>query len=222
MTTDIISRQSTRSALLTEIGRDALIGLLKTAHSLIAQAETHIANQNRRIRELEDLLTTDELTGLSNRRGFFDALRRELDRTNRDAREGGLLIMIDLDKFKAINDTYGHLAGDACLKKVGAFLNSEIRDMDVAARLGGDEFVLLFPKATRKKAERRAQDMAERFNSLTVEWDGQTIPVRASFGLKEYGPGTILSHLLDSADKKLYEHKKQRKEDEQTWHSPAA
>jgi diguanylate cyclase (GGDEF)-like protein len=111
-----------------------------------------------------------------------------------------------------VNDTYGHLAGDACLKKVGEFLQNEIRHMDVAARLGGDEFILLFPKTNTKKAKARAKDMAERFNTLSITWDGQEIPIRASFGLKDYGPHEDITALIDSADQKLYEDKKARKE----------
>ncbi|MCB1782708.1 MAG: GGDEF domain-containing protein [Alphaproteobacteria bacterium] len=196
------------------VGHADVIDLLRAAHTMIGQAEQQIAVRDQRIAELEGLLTTDELTNLSNRRGFFEALEREVDRTNRGNGEGGLLIMIDLDHFKAINDTYGHLAGDAVLREVGFFLQKEIRHMDVAARLGGDEFVLLFPQANSQKARRRAEDMAMRFNTLSILWDGIEIYIKGSFGLKDYGPGEKIENILEAADRSLYENKRlrQRKE----------
>ncbi|MCB1838968.1 MAG: GGDEF domain-containing protein [Rhodospirillales bacterium] len=185
--------------------------LLKAAYRAIARSEKTISEQKQRIEALESLLTTDELTGITNRRGFFQNLSRELDRANRDQNEGGLLIMIDLDHFKTINDMHGHLAGDACLKKVADFLMGEIRAMDTAARLGGDEFILLFPRTTREKAMKRAQQLALRLNSLTVEWDGQQIPVHASVGLRNFGAGDRIEEILEDADEDLYLQKYERK-----------
>jgi diguanylate cyclase (GGDEF)-like protein len=185
--------------------------LLKTAYRAIARSETTIREQKQRIEALESVLTTDELTGITNRRGFFQTLGREMDRVNRDLNEGGLLIMIDLDNFKAINDTYGHQAGDACLKKVADFLMGEIRAMDTAARLGGDEFILLFPRTNREKAMKRAQQMALRLNNLTAEWNGKTIPITASVGLRNFISGDRIEDILESADQEMYEQKQGRK-----------
>src|SRR5687767_2983590 len=135
----------------------AVLELLKTASQIIRQAEDRISAQDMRIALLESIATSDELTGLMNRRGFFEAFSRELDRVNRGQSGNGLVILIDLDNFKPINDTYGHPAGDAALKLVARTLAADIRKMDVAARLGGDEFVLLFANATREAAAARLQ-----------------------------------------------------------------
>src|SRR5690606_4208354 len=121
--------------------------------------------------------------------------------------EGGLLILIDLDNFKAINDTYGHQAGDAALKLVAATLSADIRLMDTAARLGGDEFVLLLANTDRIKAAARARDLIGRLNALSLIWLGAEIPVRASLGLREYTSGDTAERIFGDADTAMYESK---------------
>lgn len=185
--------------------------LLKQAHKIIAQSEKKLEEQKLRIQELQRLSSTDELTGISNRRGLMNSFSRELDRVNRDKSQGGLLIMIDLDNFKSINDTYGHDAGDAALKVVASTLASDIRTMDVAGRLGGDEFTILFVNTTRKDALERAQFLIKKLNNLSFIWNTQEIPVRASLGLKEYGKGSTAESIFSAADASMYENKKQMK-----------
>ena len=185
--------------------------LLQTAYKAIKNADQRIKRQNARIEELEALAMKDELTGMMNRRGFFEILKGEIDRANRDRNDGGLLIMIDLDNFKYINDTFGHAAGDECLKHVACFLDSEVRQMDCAARLAGDEFILLFPKTNKEKAMKRAQEMALRLNSLTVPWKGGDIRITASVGLRDYKAGDRIEDILQDADNNMYEDKRKRK-----------
>lgn len=185
--------------------------LLEGAYEHIQRLELTIGEQERRIENLQSLLTKDELTGLANRRGFFEAFNREIDRINREKVGGGLLIMIDLDNFKSINDTNGHQAGDACLKLMGAFLHSEVRDMDTAARLGGDEFLLLFPNTNREKAMRRAQTLGLRLNNLSLIWENQEIRISASLGLRDFCAGDTITDIIRDADQKLYDNKRERK-----------
>lgn len=189
--------------------------LLRAAYDAIETAESTIANQNNRIKTLEDLLTIDELTGLTNRRGFMSALAGETDRMNRGQSQGGLLIMIDLNLFKQINDTHGHAAGDEALRVVGTFLKTQIRDMDVAARLGGDEFVLLFPNSNKKKIFKRAKTLRDDLNALSFVFEGKTIPIRAGLGLKDYLPGCNIDHIIHQADMALYADKKAEKANRQ-------
>lgn len=206
---DLLGGQNeAKSGEQTEIN---VMELLKTAYRAIARSEKTIAEQKQRITELESILTVDELTGMTNRRGFFEAFRREIDRANRRQDEGGLLIMIDIDNFKTINDTYGHQAGDECLKRVGAFLMNEVRAMDTAARLGGDEFILLFPRTNREKAMKRAQQMALRLNGLTAQWKDREIPIYACVGLRNFVAGDRIEDIIEDADAALYEHKKTRR-----------
>jgi diguanylate cyclase (GGDEF)-like protein len=191
----------------------AALALLKSASHMVERAKETIQQHEGRIQVLEDLVTTDELTGLMNRRGFFQAFERELDRAARDKihRRGGLLMLIDLDNFKAINDTYGHPAGDAALKLVGRTLDNDIRTMDVAARLGGDEFVLLFADAEREASLERAQKLVWRLNHLSLIWYGAEIPVRASLGIREYKSGDEADKIFSDADVRLYASKQSAK-----------
>ena len=194
-----------------ERSMSATLALLKQAHTMIEQAEDTIFAQEKRIRQLEKVATTDELTGMLNRRGFYDAFTGELDRCQRGLVKGGLLVLIDLDNFKMINDTYGHLAGDAALRLVGRTLKNEIRSMDCAARLGGDEFVLLLSHTTKRDAAARAQNIGWKLNNLSLAWYGEEIPVRASLGLKDFSAGDKPDMIFNAADAGLYEQKEMRK-----------
>ena len=191
---------------------EASLKLLKQAHRLIEQADVKIREQEKRISALEEISTTDELTALTNRRGFMKAFEAELDRVNRDKSQGGLLLMIDLDNFKTINDTYGHAAGDAALQLVGKTLQSDIRRMDIVARMGGDEFVILFVNTDRKQAAERAQFLIKKMNNLSFIWKGDEIPVRASLGLQNYKRGAEAEHIFAAADHDMYQNKKSFKE----------
>lgn len=194
-----------------ERSMSATLALLKQAHNMIELAEDTIFAQEQRIRQLEKMATTDELTGMLNRRGFYDAFTSDLDRCNRGLIKGGLLVLIDLDNFKSINDTYGHLAGDAALRLVGRTLKTEIRAMDAAARLGGDEFVLLLSHTTKRDAAARAQNIGWKLNNLSLAWYGDEIPVRASLGLKGFAAGDTADMIFNAADAGLYEQKEARR-----------
>ncbi|QQG36899.1 MAG: GGDEF domain-containing protein [Micavibrio aeruginosavorus] len=189
----------------------ATLALLKQAHNMLEQAETRIFEQEQRICQLEKVATTDELTGLLNRRGFYDAFSGEIERCNRGLVQSGLLVLIDLDNFKMINDTYGHLAGDAALRLVARTLKTEIRAMDSAARLGGDEFVLLLSHTSKRDAASRAQTIGWKLNNLSLAWYGEEIPVRASLGLKDFRAGDKAEMIFNAADAGLYEQKESRK-----------
>lgn len=207
---------SDADAVLSSLERDDkkdndVQNLLRQAQEIITRFETRITEQTNRIEELKRLSTTDELTGITNRRGFMQAFARELDRVNRDKSQGGLLIMIDLDNFKSINDAYGHEAGDAALKVIASTLASDIRTMDIVGRLGGDEFTILFVNTTRKDALERAQFLIKKLNNISFIWKGTEIDVRASLGLKEYGKGSKAENIFSAADASMYENKQQLK-----------
>lgn len=171
-------------------------------------ARSVISRQEARIAELEALTATDELTGLHNRRGFFHAFSQELDRARRGISPGGLLVLIDLDNFKAVNDTFGHAAGDACLRLVGEKLQMEVRPMDTAARLGGDEFVILLCGADMNRAAARVQAMTWDLNRLSLNWDGTEIAINASVGIKHYAAGDTANAIFQQADFNMYNSKR--------------
>ncbi len=181
--------------------------LLKIAYKMLSQAERKIEEKNQRIKLLENITTIDELTGITNRRGFYQSFKREIGLTNRGNNKGGLLIMIDLDYFKLINDKFGHQAGDAALKKVSNFLQSTIRNMDIAARIGGDEFIVLFPNTSISKSMKRAQKLERDLNNISFKWKNKTINIQASIGLKEYKQGDTIDSIIDDADTSMYKNK---------------
>jgi len=193
------------------LAKNALVSLRKLQAEL-GKAHKDILSKESRIQELEDLLTTDELTKILNRRGFIDMFEKELDRTNRAISTGGILIMIDLDNFKIINDTYGHDAGDKALQLVAQTLSVYIRKMDCAARLGGDEFIVLFSNTDQASSLDRAQKLARKLNSLTLHYNGHRIPVRASMGIEPYNKGQSMQGILKKADAKMYKDKETKKE----------
>ncbi|MDH5723407.1 MAG: GGDEF domain-containing protein [Alphaproteobacteria bacterium] len=205
---DIIERVRQASRKLPE---QNLSFLLENAYKVIARSEKVIDSQEKRIRNLQNLLTKDELTGLTNRRGFMENFAREIDRTNRDQSQGGLLLMIDLDDFKIINDTFGHMAGDIALKAVADFLYNEVRDMDTAARLGGDEFLILMPDTSSKQAELRTNILKNRMNELSFFWQGKTIGIKGSLGMKDYKKGDTLEDILKDVDSALYKNKDKKR-----------
>ncbi len=126
---------------------------LSTAHTLVTQSgvagavlpnETPTHYLQAVIDGLCDLSLRDPLTGLANRRHFHSVLEREIDRMARSG-EAALLLMLDIDHFKKINDTHGHIAGDIVLQSVARTLNSCVRPMDTLARYGGEEFAIVLP-----------------------------------------------------------------------------
>lgn len=186
------------------------LDMLREANVALEDAHRQLTTQRLRIEHLEAVATTDELTGVYNRRGFVEAFDRELDRTTRGLTKGGLLLMIDLDNFKVINDTYGHAAGDGALRLVAETLKGTIRRMDFAGRLGGDEFVILFSNADVMAAVDRAQQLAMRLNSLNLRWKGEKIAIRASIGMRTYASGDSVDTVLHGADSSMYAVKAKR------------
>lgn len=207
---ELRNQDSMDSRSLWRLAKSALIAV-RTLQKDLDIAHQNILNKQARIDELENIATTDELTKICNRRGFLDIFDREIDRTNRGQTIGGLLIMVDMDNFKTINDTYGHDAGDEALKLVANTLQVHIRKMDVAARIGGDEFVILFANAERSASIDRAQKLAKKLNTLTLKYKGHRIPVRASLGIESYAKGDTIKTIFNKADAKMYQEKERRK-----------
>lgn len=187
------------------------VGGLDSALTVLADAERLIDVQRKRIAYLEGLSLTDEVTSLMNRRGFMAALQRELAAARRDPQAGGIIILFDLDDFKAINDTHGHAAGDAFLAAFAAGLASGVRPSDIVARLGGDEFGMLLPRAALKPGLARAITVAKNINGKSMRWRNSTLPFRASSGVASYTGRDIAEAVIVSADLKLYADKQRRK-----------
>lgn len=157
----------------------------------------------------QKLARTDELTGLDNRRAFTEAGRRAIDQARRYNRPLSL-IMFDIDAFKGINDTYGHVAGDLVLQEVGDAVRRSARAADVAGRLGGEEFGLLLPETGIADAVALAERLRADLAALAVPYDGRAISFTCSFGVTGWRDGIDrFDALLDEADKALYRAKRQ-------------
>lgn len=186
--------------------RQAIRSLLDRIFANACSVEERLAAQDARIRYLQSLSVTDEITGLFNRRGFDTELERTLARARRN-QEQGLVVLCDLDRFKAINDTYGHPAGDQVLASIGAILRQSLRDSDIAARLGGDEFGLILIDAEPTAASQRLNPLIEALDGLFIAHESMSIPIGASLGYAAYGPNSDAQTTLTLADKALYRNK---------------
>lgn len=184
---------------------------LDEALRALTEAEQVIRSQAEHIRRLENLALTDELTGLANRRGFIMSLQRELASAKRDPHAAGILVMVDLDGFKSINDLWGHSTGDDYLQAVAHTLLGCVRGSDVVARLGGDEFVVLFPRMPEEVGLKRLEKLDKSFNSRMLQFGDRTLPLRASFGMSPYAGTDTPEEVMARADLKLYAHKASRK-----------
>jgi len=157
--------------------------------------------------QVRELSRTDELTGLANRRAFMSHGRAAVDQAKRYARPLSLL-MIDIDHFKKINDTYGHPAGDEALRTMADVLRRVSRAADTVGRLGGEEFAMLLPETSADEATIFAERLRMAVKELIVEYKGTTITFTCSIGLaQEGGALDTVDTLLHAADEALYEAK---------------
>ena len=196
---------------------------LDTAHALVAQAGGSEAALHREVpsRYLQGLIDglcelslKDPLTGLANRRHFRAVLEREIDRVTRSG-EAALLLMLDIDHFKKVNDTHGHLAGDIVLQSVARTLSACVRPMDTLARYGGEEFAVVLAGAVALRAADVAEDVRaslERNLFSIRDGDGNVLQrdlsITVSGGVAvispDWAPSTIRDNLVDAADDALY------------------
>lgn len=157
--------------------------------------------------EVQRLSNSDDMTGLANTRWIMQALRREWDRYRRYK---GVFswVVLDLDEFKQINDTWGHQAGDAVLRAVAEVLKQVRRDVDVVARYGGDEFFILMPETSLAGALRVVERLVARLRALLVDVDGARVRVTGSFGVTQVSESCRgVEDLVAAADRALYEAK---------------
>ncbi len=152
---------------------------------------------------LRHLATTDELTGLANRRRFLERWQEEYTRSQRYRRELSC-VMIDVNGFKQINDTLGHPAGDLLLKEVAKELKARLRQTDILARFGGDEFIVALPET----GPEQAAAVVEKLRALAIYWPWTTHPtlgpVRVSVGVSHLQPEESSHHVIQRADANLY------------------
>ncbi len=149
----------------------------------------------------------DGLTGAHNKRYLLETLEREIPRSRRHARPL-TAVMFDIDHFKRINDTYGHLAGDYVLKEIATLVRSRLRPDDIFARYGGEEFCALLPETSIAGASAIAEDLRRRVAERRFVFETETIPATVSLGAAELGAEMDVTGFLKAADEKLYEAKR--------------
>lgn len=172
--------------------------------------ELHLKELKAKNRELDQMAIRDPLTGLYNRRFFDEALTREWQQFQRSG-EAFTVIIMDVDAFKAINDDYGHEAGDRGLQQVSTALKTNLRESDLIARVGGDEFAALLPRTDTEQSRQVIEKLCDVLHSLRLTTDERDIPMSLSVGaatVPGIPPVTSAAELLRVADKRMYEAKR--------------
>lgn len=165
-------------------------------------------DNSRRVEQMERQAVTDQLTNLYNRRAFADMAEKEVGRARRYQRPLAL-ILFDIDHFKNVNDTHGHLVGDKVLKILTEKVTKTTRSTDFVCRYGGEEFIVLMPEAGRDEALAMAERLREMVSGITVVAPEGTLSLTISLGVAALKAGEVetLEGLIDRADKAMYEAK---------------
>jgi diguanylate cyclase (GGDEF)-like protein len=180
------------------------------AKSTIRELRKQLAQALQRVEALQASADTDFLLDIPNRRGFERELYRSIAYIKR-YRASGALIVLDVDRLKPINDTFGHAAGDQVLKAVATTLLRQVRSSDVIGRLGGDEFALFLWNLSETDARAKAAALEQDIDRLTFTFRGRTVTAGASAGVAILGPQAQVSRALEEADSAMYVRKAQRR-----------
>lgn len=161
-----------------------------------------------RTRELEILATKDALTNLNNRRNFFKLIT---ERFNSDKKTELYAVMMDLDNFKKINDTYGHHIGDKALTFIAKLINSMLNKDDILGRIGGEEFALLFSSTSWKKSIKKVEKIRKKIEKSPFSTDTLSIALSISNGIAKFEKDCTIDSVFARADKALYQAKREGK-----------
>jgi diguanylate cyclase (GGDEF)-like protein len=182
-----------------------MVARLRKGREQLAAANEALTEKNK---ELEILSITDSLTGLYNRKHLMESLSGEIGRSSRYERPFALLI-IDIDHFKKFNDTYGHLAGDEVLRKMGNVFQKSIRSCDYAARYGGEEFIIVMPEIGPDEGVKAAERIRGSVAKEKIDANGQAVTVSISVGVASFPEhGDDAQGIISRADAALYQAKR--------------
>ena len=162
-----------------------------------------VAELQAKLARAEQLADTDVLAPVLNRRAFVREIERAIAAVARYGTAASL-IYFDLDGFKAVNDRYGHAAGDAVLIAVAERLIADVREADIVGRIGGDEFAILLQHADLNGANIKASALALTVSSAPIRFDGHDIPVSVTFGVRQVGAVDSAEQALSEADAAMY------------------
>src|SRR5690606_16416481 len=175
--------------------------------SRVAEQAAAVVSNAMVFEEAQEASLTDPLTGLPNRRSLAARLQSEVARAQRQG-EPLAVIAIDLDRFKQVNDTYGHGAGDRVLRAVAAALSRGLRSSDLCVRCGGDEFIAVLTNCGEADAEAKRRELQRAIESIVVSIGNEEVTVGISAGAAVYpDDGVTSEELLAAADRRMYEDK---------------
>jgi len=182
----------------------------KESAKIIRGLRSKLKAAERRIADLEAAADTDFLLEIPNRRGFERELTRAIAYMKR-YRASGALIVLDVDRLKPVNDSFGHAAGDQVLKAIAAALTRQVRASDVVGRLGGDEFALLLWNLSETDAKAKAAIFEQAIDDLSFTFRGQHVTAGASAGVALLGAQSDAGRALEEADAAMYVRKASRR-----------
>lgn len=186
------------------------------ALAAIARLSAERDSLAERLAAAEALADRDTLVPVFNRRAFMRELHRTMSEVER-YKTPAAVIFIDLDGFKALNDGYGHAAGDAVLASVGRLLLDSVRESDVVGRLGGDEFGVILNRASAEEAHAKAAALNHKLNAATIQFAGVGHRVRGSFGVHAIAMSEDPEAAVARADEAMYAEKYARREQAQAF-----
>jgi diguanylate cyclase (GGDEF)-like protein len=180
-----------------------LVVLNQQMQRRLEQAETKLQSHQRQIQEVSAAARTDSLTGLVNRRGLDEELRRCLE-SYRGKQRPQAILLLDVDHFKSFNDTHGHLAGDRALVHLADVLRSQARQSEIVARYGGEEFAIVFRDTSAAAIRQRVERIRQAIGSTAFHFEDRKLRITASAGLASLLPGEDEQAWLKRADSALY------------------
>jgi diguanylate cyclase (GGDEF)-like protein len=178
--------------------------------AVLERLTAELAELKAKLSEAENLADRDALAPVFNRRAFLRELHRTMSEVER-YKTPAAVIYIDLDGFKAVNDEYGHSAGDAVLRHVGLLLADSVRESDIVGRLGGDEFGIILNRATAEEASAKAQALSEKIKSSAILYAGVPHRIRASVGVHPIAMVEDPETAIARADEAMYVEKHARR-----------
>jgi diguanylate cyclase (GGDEF)-like protein len=179
--------------------KHVIYGHLKTIRNI---TETiHVQNN------LEKIANTDFLSKLNNKREFINIGSKMIESASHNSKSKLSMLMIDIDNFKLVNDTFGHQVGDIVIEKIGLYLSKNFRDLDLTARIGGEEFAVIMLNTDAKLASEKAEALRKAIENSNIIDEDKSYKLTISIGISILREGMTLEDLIEEADKALYKAK---------------
>lgn len=201
------SNLMTTRMMRLRFSNERLLNELSSSHTQLENVNADLKKNNnalqKALQKISTMATVDELTGCHNRRFLMEFLANEKARADR-ALESFSVAIIDLDYFKRINDSYGHIAGDAVLKQVVEVIRQHVRATDCFARFGGEEFAVVYTSTRLEEAQQSAERLRQQLSVTPIACESFSIYTSCSIGIAEYRYAESIADLLRRADQGLY------------------